>query len=335
MENEKHFKIVFLLVLAIMLQIKVVNAQNLVPNPSFEECDTCPWEACQIHFANGWHSCSGTPDYFNTCAFVDDFSVPNNALGYQIPKTGNAYINIGTYIPSIYNGREYICTELTEPLEIGRDYYVSFNVSLIDRATYANNKNGVLFTNQNHFLLPCYYEDENFELLNPPNYAHLYTDGIIVDSANWTNISGWFTADSAYNYLMIGNFFDDENTDILFINYGNFGAAAYFFDDIYVSKDSLTDSKQNNIELFKDNITVFPNPTKSFCQIKLKKIFSKNDINIRLLDITGKDYTSRIATEKQNSNTYKIETKDIPNGIYILEIKSENRIYNSKLVVTN
>jgi hypothetical protein len=325
--------IIFITVL--LITIITAHAQNLVPNPSFEECDTCPYGSCQIHYAKGWHSCSGTPDYFNTCAFVDDFSVPNNALGYQMPQTGNAYINIGTYIPSIYNGREYICTELSEPLEIGRDYYVSFNVSLIDRATYANNKIGVLFTNQNCFLLPCYYENENFELLNPQNHAHLYTDEIIVDTANWTNISGWFTADSTYNYMMIGNFFDDENINRLFINYGNFGDAAYFFDDIYVGKDSLTDSKQNNTEFFKDNITVFPNPTKSFCQINLKKIISQKDINIRLLDITGKDYTSRITTEKQNSNTYKIETKDIPNGIYVLEIASDNIIYNSKLVVTN
>ena len=49
------------------------------------------------------------------------------------------------------------------------------------------------------------------------NFAHVYSDSVIKDTTSWTLIKGEFTADSAYQYISIGNFFDDINTDTITI----------------------------------------------------------------------------------------------------------------------
>jgi len=329
MKPKLHILVILLLLPALL------NAQNLVPNPSFEECDTCPFADCQIHLANGWHACSGTPDYFNECAYIDDYSVPNNINGYQIAKNGNAYASILSYTPYYNNGREHICTELIEPLEVGREYYVSIYISLINRAEYATNKIGVLFTNQNNFLPPCYEgNSENFEIqLTPSNYANVYTDEIIVDTANWINISGWFTADSAYNYMMIGNFFDDENTNKLFVNYGTFGAASYYIDNIYVGKDSI--SSDEPIQERNKSISAYPNPFSESSRLKIANSDIINNYSINLYDITGKEQTKKVSIRKQNNNEFLIKRNKLSNGIYFLKIEVNNKVYNSKLVLTN
>jgi hypothetical protein len=53
-------------------------------------------------------------------------------------------------------------------------------------------------------------------LTGPPfafrNYAHVYAPTAVTDTADWTLIEGDFTADSAYAYIVLGNFFDDAHT---------------------------------------------------------------------------------------------------------------------------
>jgi hypothetical protein len=74
-----------------------LNAQNLVPNSSFEEYEACPHNYNELKNAIPWfRSTQGTTDYFNAC---DTFhlegkinaGVPNNYFGYQEAHTGQAY----------------------------------------------------------------------------------------------------------------------------------------------------------------------------------------------------------------------------------------------------
>jgi gliding motility-associated-like protein len=54
-------------------------------------------------------------------------------------------------------------------------------------------------------------------------------------------VSGFFIADSAYQYIAIGNFFDDSNTDTSSVgSSSNVQIGYYFIDDVWVSevKDS-------------------------------------------------------------------------------------------------
>lgn len=102
---------------------------------------------------------------------------------------------------------------------------------------YASNKIGVLFTNDE-------YESLSNPAPLPANFAHFYSNTIITDTLDWTIISGSFIADSAYKYIMIGNFFDNNQTAYLTVLDSLLGECSYYFiDDVCVSTDSLTCSQ--------------------------------------------------------------------------------------------
>nr|MBK9651722.1 hypothetical protein [Bacteroidota bacterium] len=87
----KFWFIVLLLVCSFCLQARI----NLVPNPSFEDTLGCPQFYPDL---NGkvvdWYSFRGTPDYFNICSSGCGY---NNQTGYQLPRTGVAYVGVATY----------------------------------------------------------------------------------------------------------------------------------------------------------------------------------------------------------------------------------------------
>ncbi|MBL8011924.1 MAG: T9SS type A sorting domain-containing protein [Flavobacteriales bacterium] len=226
-----------------LIAILRCEAQNLVPNPSFELLDTCPYT---IGFQPGdrplyWHSWLNSPDYFHACAGslqdIDTLvSVPQNGFGYQYAWEGDAYIGGWCYwVNDDY--REYIGVPLLEPLEIGQTYLVSFRVNLAVNGSYvwsmgACNNVGVLFTMASNAWSGT---------TGPPfpfrNYAHVYSPGIIADSLGWTLVSGSFTADSAYQYLVLGNFFTNALTDTIGLPPWNGEVAYYFIDEVCVSRE--------------------------------------------------------------------------------------------------
>jgi hypothetical protein len=114
------------------------EAQNLVPNPSFEEIESCPQYPILTGYQVGaipqhWFSFSDTPDYFNAC--VDSItSVPSNMVGYQNAFDGQAYTGMATFLPEDH--REMIGAELFSPLSVGETYYASFYVN----AAYGGNQ---------------------------------------------------------------------------------------------------------------------------------------------------------------------------------------------------
>jgi hypothetical protein len=221
------------------------EAQNLVPNASFEETDTCPYS---IGFQDGdrplnWSSYLESPDYFNACAgSLQDIDtlvgVPLNGWGYQAAMDGDAYV--GFFAGSTTDEfREYVGAQLLEPLVIGQTYHVSFWVNLAWDGSYwytggACNNVGMLFaTHSNTWVEP------NHPAFPFRNYAQVYSATVIADTADWTLVSGSFTADSAYQFVVLGNFFDNAHTLVVPIPPGAGEVVYYFVDDICVSPDPL------------------------------------------------------------------------------------------------
>jgi hypothetical protein len=91
---------------------------NLVPNPSFELLDTCPYTT---GFQEGdrpahWRSWLNNPDYFHACAGslqdIDTLvSVPHNGWGFQHAWDGEAYVGYCAY-STTDQYREYVGAEL-------------------------------------------------------------------------------------------------------------------------------------------------------------------------------------------------------------------------------
>lgn len=103
-----------LLYLLILLPFSLLGQQNLVPNPSFEIYDTCPYNTGQIHYAIPWfQSTQGTPDYLNSC--VSYLGIPANFWGNQSAHTGNAYAGFFASLndtSNFLNYREYVEVKL-------------------------------------------------------------------------------------------------------------------------------------------------------------------------------------------------------------------------------
>lgn len=59
-----------------------VNAQNIVPNPSFEEYEGCPNSVADFSVSN-WFIPLYSPDYYNSCSTFM-VGVPNNWGGGRI-----------------------------------------------------------------------------------------------------------------------------------------------------------------------------------------------------------------------------------------------------------
>ena len=194
---------IFLCFIFCLCSLFSFSQTNLVPNPSFEIYSSCPTQPGEIQKAIGWDSYANTPDYFNLCSSFG-YSIPSNFFGYQSPASGNAYAGFLNYMSNAYapGYREYIGAILSSTLIINTKYYVSFKVSLSINSLIPSNgssdKMGAMFS-----TIP-YNTNNPTPITNNPL---IYYNSIITDSLNWTRVLGTFISDSAYQYIIIGNFF--------------------------------------------------------------------------------------------------------------------------------
>ncbi len=318
----------------IILTVNIkLQGQNFVPNPSFEEYTRCPKTLVQVYLAKPWLNYGNSPDYFNECSHAS-LAPPRNAdFGYQYPHAGRAMAGIVTYVwqyaPDWPNYREYIGIKLTDPLHNRYRYYFSFFVNCAGYSPgwqiIATNKIGLRFSTK------------AYDSCCPPplnNWAHLYTNSIISDTLNWIKLSGSFIADSSYQYLSIGNFFDDNHTDTLIFGgppYGGSGSY-YYIDDVCVTMDSIYNetwtgvvNRNNN----KSNLKIFPNPlTNEYLNIT-NIINSVAEINV--YDGVGRLVYNIIKTPIDNK--VAINLNSIANGYYIISIKNKTIIFSSPLII--
>ncbi len=195
------------------------EAQNLVPNPGFEEYDTCQADEFGVNGPISWFRTNGTPDYLQSCLPYGHFqSLPMNFFTYQEPFEGTSCAGMVTYWQSgTTQGREWIMAPLLEPLVVGQTYYCSMRANAAFGGTeanpqfwLANDKVGMRFTTM---PMPAWNDPDPYPL--PPNQAHILYPQILSDTVGWTLVSGSFVADSAYQYVMIGQFFSNALTDTL------------------------------------------------------------------------------------------------------------------------
>ncbi|HLG33257.1 MAG TPA: T9SS type A sorting domain-containing protein [Bacteroidia bacterium] len=315
----RSFSVVGLLFFFLLSQL--CFAQNLVPNPSFEDTVACPTSADQINRAAGWSSYRGTPDYFHSCN-NGNFGVPSNYWGFQFARTGIAYAGFATFL-STAEFREYIGIQLTQPLTIGQQYFVSFFVSWGDYGgpyyRVATNNIGI-----NLSTLPFSASGNPLPI---DNNSLVYTSSIISDSINWTKISGSFVADSSYNFFSIGNFFVDSLTSHTSLD--TLPAIAYYYvDDICLSTDSLLCNEIiKGVVEYNENysIKIFPNPAHDWINIKGSDIKSLSLYNI----LGGMIYSFN----SEIISPTRINTSSFPKGIYLLKVVKNNITIIQKIIL--
>lgn len=306
--------------LAILVSADAQN--NLVPNHSFEVIDTCS-EVNTWYYPNTgalqWFSASGTDDLFLSCLPDSSFnSVPRSLWAYQQAQDGGNYVGVAIYDEGT-GYREYIAVELTAPLQVGQTYYASFFVSpsfggtdLFPQVWLTSDRIGMRFAMQ----------ASQWEFGDPPmpaiNQAHVFHPTIVSDTSGWTLVSGSFTADSAYQYILLGNHFDNANTDTM--RFGNFPwnpRGHMLIDNVCVSGEATGCPLTNAVEeVALSNVLLYPNPAQT--HIQLSGIGAGSRLTIY-------DMASRKVWESEVVHTpYVIDVQSWDRGTYVMHIWSRS-----------
>jgi len=217
--NMTHYRhdnmLVAVLVAAVLCTPYISNAQNLVPNPGFEVTDSCTF-GLGLGELHHWYSANITPDHLQSCLpYGSANGLPLNLVAFQYPYEGASCAGLITFDGHTgQEQREWLMVPLLDTLVPGQTYYCSFRANAAfggyDPINWiASSHLGMLFT--------TYDRQWNWGDPLPPalNQAHVMCSQILSDTVDWTLVSGSFVADSAYTYLMIGNFFSNVLTDTL------------------------------------------------------------------------------------------------------------------------
>ena len=196
---------------------------NLVPNYSFEELNSCPLigtASCNniipIPSLKDWY-CAMTylssPDYFNNCTSIN-FGF-NNICGWQIAKTGNAYLGGFMHTFGGIANNEYIECTLKDSLKPNVNYCVQYYLNRSDKSSYVISQHGAVFT-KTQLIVPSTLSP-HFINLTPQVKNPL--GNYIKDSINWTKIEGSFIALGGERHMTLGCFGPQSLLDTLFDPY--------------------------------------------------------------------------------------------------------------------
>jgi len=225
--------VTFILLIALLQE---VNAQNLVPNPSFEDILQCPNNAGQITRATNWLNpalLSGSPDLFHVCNdtvsnLFNDMSPPSHIFGAQVPRTGDAYAGFLVANQNSSNNQEYIQVKLLQPLEAGASYCIEFFVSLSDMSPFASDDIGVYFSDTAIKTIVA-----NQPLPVTPQIENP-SGNILSDKNFWMPVTGTYVAVGGEQFMTIGNFKTFASTTQMNVGGGALGIfnSYYMIDDI-------------------------------------------------------------------------------------------------------
>jgi gliding motility-associated-like protein len=251
----------YYLLFAFMAVSFFLNAQNLVPNPGFDDIVICPefeendivvegvappWVSANYYigsFDNSSLNVNG-PLIYNECATLEYFNVPNAGFSYgsyQEPRSGGGYGYLLLYSDWPGVNRTYLEAPLLEILKPSKQYYIELYASpnvnvLVERP--AIDGIGVAFSD----TLVFEYLYENDQILSSLPVIH--NQGFIIkDTVNWARVSGKYTAKGNEKFIILGNFIPNEQVLIYEYAVNNPKTAHYYIEDVLVALfDPLKDT---------------------------------------------------------------------------------------------
>lgn len=307
-----------------------VISQNLVLNPSFEDHVRCPSLIGNFnHLVTDWSVPNfGTTDYFNSCSK----EVGNiNFFGNQKAKTGKSYA--GMYVLAPENYREYIQGSLSETLQVGKTYTITFYISLAENCSHAIRDLGILLLNQplnqnsdkliNLNKILNEQEESYFVLINSQDYY--------AEKTKWEKVTFEYKAKGFETYFIIGNF--DSNSKISKVKIKNTNdpdASYYFIDDVSIevfSKEVKSMVISNSVEkdevLENDIVYTLQNVLFNFNKHdlldsslkELNQLYNYLNANKRLqIEIYG--HTDDVGTQTRNDELSLLRAKEV--ALYLI-----------------
>ena len=199
-----------------------------------------------------------------------------------------------------------------------------------------------------HLLDTTYWSEiRNFEIINTVNL----TSPAQGDTAGLEPLLKWDYINGAEQYEM--HYWSEDNstmeiefTDTSFfqiykildvgMNY-NWKVRAFWDSDTTEWSETrtfLSKAAQGYGDMFlnKENIAIFPNPTNGLLTIELNTLGQKT-IQISVIDLLGKTVFENKLTFNQGLIRKTINLDNLNNGLYLIRLQSEGKIYTEKLVV--
>lgn len=303
----------------------VALGQNIVPNNSFETNTSYPSAGNQLNLCTGWSNVNGTyfpsfstgsPDYYHSSG-SGGVKLPNTTYATVNANTGSACAGITTWNDNETNFREYMSIKLTDPgLVVGKIYSISLYLTNGTNCTYKYQTNniGIRFSLNN-------FSQTGWQ---PINVIPQLEVASVVNAPNWQLFSFQFTADSAYQYITIGNFKTDANTTHIQFTSGSNPYGYYYIDDVSVT--DVTGIENYDLQ---SHIDIFPNPLSA--QTVLRSDIFLNNATLTVDNCFGQ-------TVKQIKNisgqTVTLSRDNLPSGLYFVRLTEENKtIAADKLVI--
>lgn len=221
------------IVITILLLPLILGAQNLLPNPEFENKSGCPEKPGQITLANYWFSPDlGTPDYFNSCSPGMDYGTEFNKRGGQLPHSGTGYAGLQFYLMNRNEYYEYIETAIDTFLTADRLYCLTAYVSL-GEAPYAFRQLG--------FLLSAGEIKSKAQGKLKYPFQKLENGRYLLETNGWMCISALYRAKGGERFLTLGGYSPKEdfwNIQLRSATDSLFKSTYYFIDDIVLEEVS-------------------------------------------------------------------------------------------------
>ena len=249
---------------------------NLVLNGSFEEYDSKPQEISQLYLARPWQSfaTSGNePAELFVSGAPARVGVPANFNGTEAAYHGTAYVGFIPYSRmDDEQYREFVVTQLREPLEAGCTYRAACFVSLAERAHFAADGIQLLVSARGPLLI-----QQGYALAHPQVAAK----SVITQTDGWAEVSGMFRASGGERVLTIGNFQLSADTDVRRRIAKNkdkdAGDIAYYYlDDVSVVKVMEADGSAARSAPAPAALAPLPQPKKGEA-VRLENVYFASD----------------------------------------------------------
>jgi hypothetical protein len=282
-------------------------AQNLVTNGDFEQLVSCPTALAQLSSTVNWFTpTNGSPDYFHECA-TGMAGVPDNIFGYQYAHSGEGYGGIEPWAISPNGYREYFEAQLSSPLVAGTCYYFEMFVSTGDVCQFTTDDIQVYFSNTIISGIPG-----NLNLSFTPQISN--ATGNFIDTMSWVPVTGMYTATGGEEYIIIGNFKNNAQTDTMEVNASGTDVYIYF----YIDDVSLTVCTGINDPSDQHQVRVYPNPAVDFINVELTHQTSA--------DFLLYDAASKKLLETQFNNKTELDISPLERGIYFYELRYDDGV---------
>ena len=283
------------IILATLLLFFNINAQNLVPNGSFEEFTECPKNYSDFVYLNGWKNLVkySTPDLFSTCASLYSTAHPKSRWCQVDVKKDSSFAGIVVHThKSKY--REYLGVNLKQPLKKDSAYLFQISLAIPKLSRFKIDTLGILFTEK---ILYSPYEGR---AIVATASISIPLDSLKIDGS-WFDFEIEYTATGKENYINIGNFLSVKDTKAKKMD--NRNAIEYR-------------SKYNFSYLCIDQVSVK--------QISNHKKKDEKSIDIKNENIEQKSDSITLSDIRFKTNSWELEQKDIPELNSLIEYLKNN-----------